>query len=68
MIFQNPYSSLNPRLTVKEIISEPLGHMDEKRVIEVMELVGLNYKEHGGASDPGNYPGVRFRGLPWLGQ
>ena len=46
MVFQNPYSSLNPRLSVREIISEPLGHIDDKRVAETMELVGLNYKEH----------------------
>ncbi len=47
MVFQNPYSSLNPRLSVKEIISEPLGHFDEDRVREAMEMVGLNYREHG---------------------
>nr|WP_202905270.1 ABC transporter ATP-binding protein [Vulcanisaeta thermophila] len=47
MVFQNPYSSLNPRLTVKEIISEPLGHFDEDKVREAMEMVGLNYREHG---------------------
>ncbi|MGC8608225.1 MAG: oligopeptide/dipeptide ABC transporter ATP-binding protein, partial [Vulcanisaeta sp.] len=46
MVFQNPYSSLNPRLTVKEVISEPLGHFDEDKVREAMEMVGLNYKEH----------------------
>ena len=46
MVFQNPYSSLNPRLSVREIISEPLGHVDDKKVAEAMELVGLNYREH----------------------
>lgn len=46
MVFQNPYSSLNPRLSVREIISEPLGRVDDKKVAEAMELVGLNYREH----------------------
>lgn len=48
MVFQDPYASLNPRLTVKEIIEEPLiVHNIEKskradRVIELLEVVGLN--------------------------
>lgn len=49
MIFQDPFSSLNPRLTVKDLISEPLeihgvakGREAEKRVAELMEAVGLN--------------------------
>jgi oligopeptide/dipeptide ABC transporter ATP-binding protein len=49
MIFQDPFSSLNPRLTVKDIISEPLeihgvarGKKAEQRVAELMEAVGLN--------------------------
>ena len=49
MIFQDPFSSLNPRLTVKDIISEPLeihhvahGRKAEERVAELMEAVGLN--------------------------
>ncbi|WP_438318002.1 ABC transporter ATP-binding protein [Sporosarcina sp. FA9] len=48
MIFQDPYASLNPRLTVKEIIEEPLiVHNLEKskrsdRVMELLEVVGLN--------------------------
>jgi len=48
MIFQDPYASLNPRLTVGDIISEPLvihkiGNAAEKcrRVIETLESVGL---------------------------
>ncbi len=47
-IFQDPYSSLNPRMTVFDIISEPLvihniGDADERmeRVRELMTLVGL---------------------------
>lgn len=49
MVFQDPYASLDPRLTVGEIISEPLGiHKicsgKEKniRVEELLNLVGLN--------------------------
>ncbi len=52
-IFQDPYASLNPRMTVAEIVSEPLaiqniGTQDErrKRVRETLEIVGLN-PEHG---------------------
>ena len=52
MIFQDPIGSLNPRMTVSEIISEGLivkGVKDKKyikkRVDEVLELVGL-VKEH----------------------
>ncbi|MET8560335.1 dipeptide ABC transporter ATP-binding protein [Streptomyces flaveolus] len=49
MIFQDPYASLNPRHTVGKIISGPMeinginppgGH--EKRVRELLEIVGLN--------------------------
>lgn len=50
MVFQDPYSSLNPRMTVEDIIGEPLDvHKlcrDRKerraRVTELMKLVGLN--------------------------
>jgi len=49
MIFQDPYTSLNPRLTVGQIISEPLKvhnltsqHNPTERVSELLELVGLN--------------------------
>lgn len=49
MVFQDPYSSLNPRMTVKDIIGEPLaihgvarGKAAEQRVAELMEAVGLN--------------------------
>jgi peptide/nickel transport system ATP-binding protein len=48
MIFQDPYSSLNPRMTLVDIISEPLlmngvGNRQERneRVAELLELVGL---------------------------
>lgn len=49
MIFQDPFSSLNPRLTVKDLISEPLtihgvakGRALEDRVAKLMESVGLD--------------------------
>ena len=53
MVFQDPYSSLNPRMTVSDIIAEPLdihkmySNTDERRakVLELMEHVGLN-SEH----------------------
>lgn len=48
MIFQDPYAALNPRMTVMEILSEPLmlhGIVERKnqpaRVAELMRLVGL---------------------------
>ena len=48
MIFQDPIASLDPRLTVREIISEGLiikGERDkeaiDKKVYEMLELVGL---------------------------
>jgi oligopeptide transport system ATP-binding protein len=52
MIFQDPYASLNPRMTVAEIIGEPLtvhrlaeGKAAAERVRELLDLVGLN-QEH----------------------
>lgn len=52
MIFQDPYSSLNPRMTVGDIVCEGLdirGKIDskerKKRMVELLELVGLN-EEH----------------------
>jgi len=49
MIFQDPFSSLNPRMTVKDIIGEPLvihrvakGSELEERVAKLMSAVGLN--------------------------
>src|SRR6185503_19422256 len=48
MIFQDPFSSLNPRFTVKDIIGEPLvihsiakGKDMEDRVAQLMRSVGL---------------------------
>jgi oligopeptide/dipeptide ABC transporter ATP-binding protein len=49
IIFQDPYASLNPRMTVEDIIAEPLdihgvlkGKKRRERVVELLELVGLN--------------------------
>ncbi|MEI0592430.1 ATP-binding cassette domain-containing protein [Brachyspira pilosicoli] len=54
IIFQDPYSSLNPRYTVAEIISEPLSFFkiydnarDRKaRVEEIMDIVGLSKRSY----------------------
>ena len=49
MIFQDPYASLNPRMTVGDIIGEPIrvhnlrqGKAVRERVQELLQLVGLN--------------------------
>jgi len=49
LVFQDPFASLNPRMTVKEIIGDPLfvsgtarGAALEKRVGDLLELVGLD--------------------------
>jgi len=52
MIFQDPYASLNPRMTVMDIIAEGIdihgllsGKERRERVIQLLETVGLN-EEH----------------------
>ncbi len=52
MVFQDPYSSLNPRMTVGQLVGEGLRHLSdmsmadrEKRVRKVLEEVGLE-QEH----------------------
>ena len=50
LIFKDPYASLNPRMTVKDIIGEPIDIAKiyktkkerDDRIIEVMKQVGLN--------------------------
>jgi oligopeptide transport system ATP-binding protein len=49
MIFQDPYASLNPRMSVRAIVGEPLeihqivsGKDRNDRVAELLQLVGLN--------------------------
>jgi peptide/nickel transport system ATP-binding protein/oligopeptide transport system ATP-binding protein len=53
IIFQDPYASLNPRMTVREIVAEPLrihklyrGIEGRRRVEELLRTVGLS-PEHG---------------------
>lgn len=48
MIFQDPFSSLNPRMTVRDLVAEPLvihslarGAELEDRVVEILQKVGL---------------------------
>ncbi|WP_285848712.1 ABC transporter ATP-binding protein [Solibacillus isronensis] len=48
-VFQDPYSSLNPRMTILDIIGEPLevhnlakGSLKRQRVGELLEIVGLS--------------------------
>jgi oligopeptide transport system ATP-binding protein len=52
MIFQDPYASLNPRMTVSDIIGEPMeisnlytGKERQERIYELLHRVGLN-KDH----------------------
>jgi peptide/nickel transport system ATP-binding protein len=49
MVFQDPFSALNPRMTVRDIVAEPLvihrlarGAALDARVSEVLDCVGLN--------------------------
>ena len=50
IVFQDPYSSLNPRMTIGQILSEPIrvhrispdGRRYEDRVAELLSVVGLN--------------------------
>lgn len=49
IVFQDPYSSLNPRMTIRDIIAEPLriykecsGKELDKRVMDMLEMVGLS--------------------------
>ena len=50
MVFQDPFSSLNPRMTVAKIIREPMRNFDVGKfdsderleVVRLMELVGIN--------------------------
>lgn len=62
MIFQDPFSSLNPRMTVREIISEALLYHKictkeelPKRVSKTLEMVGLY--EHQADRFPGEFSG-----------
>jgi oligopeptide transport system ATP-binding protein len=58
LVFQDPYSSLNPRMTIDELVGEglivhglePSAEHRRRRVIETLNLVGL------GSAEPGAYP------------
>ncbi len=49
-IFQDPYSSMNPKMTIRDIVMEPLDNFrkdlsakeKEDRVVELLEIVGLS--------------------------
>ena len=52
IVFQDPYASLNPRLTVRDIVAEPLvihtrlrGEALTARVVELLELVNLSRQQ-----------------------
>ncbi len=50
IVFQNPFSSLDPRMSVRNLVAEPMeehraGNGIDERVLELLELVGLK-KEH----------------------
>ena len=49
MIFQDPYASLNGRMTVLDIVGEPLdiqgklkGKEREEKILQLLEAVGMN--------------------------
>lgn len=49
MVFQDPYASLNPRMSIETIVGEPLeifhlskGNQKKGRVAELLQMVGLN--------------------------
>ena len=50
IVFQDPYSSLNPRMTIGQIVGEPInvhglarnGNESRERVAELLKVVGLN--------------------------
>lgn len=62
MIFQDPYSSLNPRMKVEQIVAEPLSHLKllpkdqiKHRVLELLDRVGLG--EEAGVKYPHEFSG-----------
>ena len=67
MVYQDPYASLNPRLTISSLLEEPLKNITrldkferKERIIEVLNLVGLK-SEHGRRLPHMFSPGERQR-------
>jgi peptide/nickel transport system ATP-binding protein len=61
MVFQDPYSSLDPRMTVAHTVAEPLEQLDHlprgerrERAAAMLDAVGLNARQHDGDLD--KYP------------
>ena len=64
MIFQDPYASLDPRMTIGDIIKEGMrihnignGNQRDDRMYELLELVGLS-ADHAQRPCPGGEPGI----------
>lgn len=43
MVFQNPATSVNPRMRVRDIVKEPMKVKDENKIKDLLEAVGLEY-------------------------
>ncbi len=61
MVFQDPYSSLDPRMTVARTVAEPLEQLEHlpraqrrERAAAMLDAVGLNARDHDGDLD--KYP------------
>jgi ABC-type microcin C transport system duplicated ATPase subunit YejF len=72
IIFQDPYASLNPRMSVGNIVAEPLkthnvgeGAERKKRVQELLEVVGLSPEHYN--RYPHEFSGGSARGSGWRG-
>ena len=58
MVFQDPYSALDPRMTVHEIVAEPLritGQYDRRAIDELLDRVGVSAEM--AARRPGEFSG-----------
>ena len=77
IIFQDPYSSLNPRMTIEQTLIEPLGlhhlasgrQQQRERAAELLNLVGLAPQylqrfphEFSGGAAPANWHSTRVGG------
>ena len=75
MIFQDPYSSLDPRMSIFDLIAEPLRELCgrelsraevQERVLDIMELCGLPRRYAN--SYPHGWTAGADRGWAWHGQ